>query len=197
MPALPVAAGPLGALAPEEQERVRRALKAGLPDDTAAEVLRALERSPRAVIRLPYPTQERALRLILAALPPGVGAVVVSKLGIGLKSDAAYLADVLTPRERADRGFRQRVAAEAADRGIPQWLVATRLRTQGQGIDQVAKRQHARLKAPALPGLDPGGNGFDPLLIVLCLVLVLVLVTWKGRVRQRDDAAAPTFKRAA
>lgn len=77
-----VAVSPLSRLSPDRRARAIAALDDGLPRDAALQVVTALAGSPREVADLPRPLQRRAQDVLLAAFDEGVGALVVSALGI-------------------------------------------------------------------------------------------------------------------
>ena len=82
--------------------------------------------------------QKQAQRAILAALPAGLGAIVVSKLGIPTISQQRALQEVLTDQEKADPAFLQRVEEEARSRGISLWEAAIKVRWNSMSIDELA-----------------------------------------------------------
>lgn len=138
VPTAPTTPSPLGRLGHHERERVIAALTERLPRTDAVALLAALAGTRAEIEALPVPLQERAQEILLAALPPGVGAVVVSTLGIPVKSAQEALEEVLTEPEKADPAFRRRVEEEAERRGIPPWQAAIRLRWDEMGVDGVA-----------------------------------------------------------
>ena len=137
------ASSPLGSLSYEDRQQVIGVLTQQLPPADAVALLTALAGTRAEVSTVSMPLQEQAQRALLASLPPGLGAIVVSTLGIPAKSDLEALEEVLTTREKADPSFRRAVEAEALRRNIPRWLAASRLRWDGMGLDELtATLQH-------------------------------------------------------
>ena len=112
-------------------------------------LLTALAGTRTEVEAVPMALQERAQHLLLTNLPSGLGAIVVSKLGIPTKSDQQALEDVLTASEKADLRFRQRVEAEALRRHIPRWLAASRLRWNRFDPDELAATLQRQSSEPS------------------------------------------------
>jgi hypothetical protein len=133
----------LGSLSHDEREQVITVLAQRFPTAEAVTLLTALAGTRAEMEAVPMALQEQAQQALLATLPRGLGAIVVSALGIPTKSDQEALEDVLTTREKADPVFRQCVEAEALRRHIPRWLAASRLRWDGMKLDAlVATLQH-------------------------------------------------------
>lgn len=155
-PAL-TALSPLGSLDHDDREQVIIAITERLPRAHAVQLLAALAGTRDEVANLPLGIQEDALRAIVAALPAGRNAVVVSTLGIPTKTDVEYLDEVLTEQEMADPVFRRRVEEEARRRRIPRWLAASRLRWDELDMDAlVATIQRQQGEAPT--NLDDRGG---------------------------------------
>lgn len=134
----PVALSPLGSLDHDEREQVIIAVTEALPRAAAAQLLAALAGTRDELATVPLGIQEEALHAVVAALPAGRNAIVVSTLGIPTKSDVAYLNEVLTAQEKADPVFRRRVEEEARRRRIPRWVAASRLRWNQLETDVLA-----------------------------------------------------------
>jgi hypothetical protein len=122
---------PLAGLDYEEREQVIAMFTREFPPAEAVPLLTALAGTRAEVAAVPMALQERAQRTVLETLPPGLGAIVVSKLGIPSKSDQEALEEVLSEQEKIDPSFRQRVEVEARRRHIPRWLAASYLRWNG------------------------------------------------------------------
>lgn len=129
---------PLGTLGHEEREQVIAVLIQQFPVSEAVTLLTALAGTRAEVKAVPVALQERAQMALLATLPRGLGAIVVSTLGIPTTSDQEALEEVLTAQEQADPAFRQRVEVEARRRSIPRWLAASRLRWEKMSVDEMA-----------------------------------------------------------
>lgn len=136
---LPVGPSPLASLAREEREQVIAVLTREFPPAEAVCLLTALAGTRPEVAAVPMALQERAQTRLLATLPPGIGAIVVSKLGIPSQSDQEELEEVLSEQEKVDPSFRQRVEAEARRRHIPRWLAASYLRWNGMDQGELVK----------------------------------------------------------
>ena len=124
----PVAAAPLTNLSHAKREQVIATITTRLPHSEAIAVLTALAGSAEERAAVPFVVQVRGREAIMDSLPPGINAIVVSTLSIGLKSDSEYLEEVLTVDEKTDPLFQLQVEEEAQRRGIQRWLAAVKLR---------------------------------------------------------------------
>lgn len=89
-----VASSPLSRLAPEQRALAISTISARLSATDAVAVLTALAGSRDEVAALPWPLQRRAQEAVLHAFPPGLNALVVSRLGIALVPTAQWLPEI-------------------------------------------------------------------------------------------------------
>lgn len=85
------AASPLGRLPRDDRERVIASVARDLRPEEAAAVLAALAGTDDEVAALPDALQDAAQIAILAAFPPGHGAVTVSRLGLAPVATESWL----------------------------------------------------------------------------------------------------------
>ena len=85
---------PLNLLAPNDRANVIAALCGQLPPAEAVTVLTALAGSREEVLALPWPVQRRVQELLLRVFPPGLNALVVSRLAIALVPTEQWLPEI-------------------------------------------------------------------------------------------------------